>query len=144
MDDTALNELGLVLYPLPRTGDYSDEVLGDVCDVVWYERREWLENWRISRAEENNGGRSAGDPLLEELVTAHRRLRSAEETIRLLVAYGRHFARPERYRLEPLARASGYSVSGVSTAYGAEEIAEVKRRIDAEASNDPHPTRRPE
>ncbi len=45
--------------------------------------------------------------------------------MRRLLAYGREFTRPRPYRLADLADAAGMSISGVRTAYDAEEIAQV-------------------
>jgi hypothetical protein len=56
------------------------------------------------------------------------RVRAAEHELRLLIACGRDFARPRPYRLEDLAQAAGYSVSGVRTAYGTDEVAEIVHR----------------
>jgi hypothetical protein len=58
---------------------------------------------------------------------------AAEAEIRLLIAYGREFARPRPYRL---AEACGRSISGVRTAYDQDEIAVVADRIG-------HPQARP-
>jgi hypothetical protein len=44
--------------------------------------------------------------------------------MRLLLAYGREFVRPQPHQLKDLARAAGISVSGVRIAYGEDEIAE--------------------
>jgi hypothetical protein len=52
--------------------------------------------------------------------------------MRLLIAYGREFTRPRRYRLEDLARAAGMSISGVRTAYDDNEVAEVARLTGAD------------
>lgn len=60
--------------------------------------------------------------------TYPRRIRADERTLKLLLAYARDFTRPRGYRLEDLAKASGYSVSGTRTAYSAGDIAEVMRR----------------
>ena len=42
--------------------------------------------------------------------------------MRLLIAYARHFTHPRPYKLIDLANATGMSISGVRTAYQAEEI----------------------
>jgi AraC-like DNA-binding protein len=77
------------------------------------------------------------DPLLGEIGAARNAMLAAEARMRLLVAYGREFIRPRPYRLEDLARAAGMSISGVRTAYDADEIAEVTRLTGA------RPARRP-
>lgn len=70
-------------------------------------------------------------PLLGELVAARDALLAAERRLRVLLAYGREFVGPRPYRLEDLARAAGMSISGVRTAYGDDEIAEVARATGA-------------
>ena len=45
--------------------------------------------------------------------------------MRRLLAYGREFTRPRPYRLTDLADAAGMSISGVRTAYDADEITHV-------------------
>ena len=45
--------------------------------------------------------------------------------MRLLIAYGRRFTHPRPYKLIDLANAAGMSISGVRTAYEAEEIDQV-------------------
>lgn len=69
------------------------------------------------------------DPLLVSLADARRRMLAAESEIRLLIAYGREFARPRPYRLADLAEACGMSISGVRTAYTPDEVAAVAGRI---------------
>ena len=71
------------------------------------------------------------DPLLCEIAAARNAMLVAEARMRLLVAYGRDFVRPGPYRLEDLARAAGMSISGIRTAYGDDEVAEVARLIGA-------------
>jgi len=75
------------------------------------------------------------DPLLGEISAARNAMLAAEA--RLLVAYGREFTRPRPYRLEDLARAAGMSISGVRTAYDADEIAEVTRLTGGQAGPPP-------
>ena len=63
--------------------------------------------------------------MLESLADAHARRMRAEEEIRLLVAYARRFVYPHPYTFGELAQAAGMSVSGVRTAYGAEDVDKV-------------------
>jgi hypothetical protein len=60
--------------------------------------------------------------LLDHLAAARKRREQADEQIRLLLAYGRHFTGPRPYRLVDLARAAGRSPSGVRTAYHSRHI----------------------
>ncbi|KAF3469964.1 hypothetical protein [Streptomyces sp. Tu 3180] len=71
------------------------------------------------------------DPLLlalEEL----RAQEAVDARIRQLLAYGREFYGSRPYGLEELARAAGYSFSGVRTAYGETEIRQVAVQIGRE------------
>jgi hypothetical protein len=65
------------------------------------------------------------DPLLTTLATLRRQRHDLDAAMRRLLAYGREFTRPRPYRLTDLADAAGMSISGVRTAYDAEEIAQV-------------------
>ena len=65
------------------------------------------------------------DPLLTTLAGLRRQRHDLDAAIRRLLAYGREFTRPRPYKLADLADAAGMSISGVRTAYEAEEIAQV-------------------
>lgn len=65
------------------------------------------------------------DPLLTTLAGIRRQRHDLDAATRRLLAYGREFTRPRPYRLADLADAAGMSISGVRTAYDAEEIAQV-------------------
>ncbi|MFZ1992946.1 MAG: hypothetical protein WAU75_02465 [Solirubrobacteraceae bacterium] len=65
------------------------------------------------------------DPLLTTLAGLRRQRHDLDGAMRRLLAYGREFTRPRPYRLADLADAAGMSISGVRTAYDAEEIAQV-------------------
>jgi hypothetical protein len=65
------------------------------------------------------------DPLLTTLAGLRRQRHDLDAAMRRLLAYGREFTRPRPYRLVDLADAAGMSISGVRTAYDAEEIAQV-------------------
>jgi hypothetical protein len=67
------------------------------------------------------------DPLLTTLAGLRRQRHSLDAAIRRLLAYGREFTRPRPYRLADLADAAGLSISGVRTAYDADEIQQVAR-----------------
>ncbi|WP_411108600.1 hypothetical protein [Streptomyces sp. c-19] len=54
---------------------------------------------------------------------------AADAQIRWLLAYGREFHGGHPYGLEELARRSGYTFSGVRTAYGKKEIQGVAEQI---------------
>lgn len=69
------------------------------------------------------------DPLISEINAARRAMREAEARMRMLVAYGREFIKPQPYQLKDLAGATGMSISGTRSAYSVEESAAVARRI---------------
>jgi hypothetical protein len=78
------------------------------------------------------------DPLLTTLAGIRRQRHDLDAAMRRLLAYGREFTRPRPYRLADLADAAGMSISGVRTAYDAEDIAQV-----AEATGLKHATSQP-
>jgi hypothetical protein len=65
------------------------------------------------------------DPLLTTLAGLRRQRHDLDAATRRLLAYGREFTRPRPYKLSDLADAAGMSISGVRTAYDAEEIVQV-------------------
>ena len=65
------------------------------------------------------------DPLLTTLAALRRPRHDLDAAMRRLLAYGREFTRPRPYRLTDLADAAGMSISGVRTAYDADEIMQV-------------------
>lgn len=65
------------------------------------------------------------DPLLTTLAGLRRQRHDLDAAMRRLLAYGREFTSPRPYRLADLADAAGMSISGVRTAYDAEEITQV-------------------
>lgn len=67
------------------------------------------------------------DPLLTTLAGLRRQRHDLDAAMRRLLAYGREFTRPRPYRLADLADAAGMSISGVRTAYDADEIRQVSQ-----------------
>jgi hypothetical protein len=65
------------------------------------------------------------DPLLTTLAGIRRQRHDLDAAMRRLLAYGREFTQPRPYKLVDLADAAGMSISGVRTAYDAEDIAQV-------------------
>ncbi|BFU47694.1 MULTISPECIES: hypothetical protein [unclassified Krasilnikovia] len=76
------------------------------------------------------------DPLLAAVRAAHVRLMAADQEIRLLLAYGRRFVYPHPYTLGELASVSGMSVSGVRTAFGADDVRKVSQATGLEPAPD--------
>jgi hypothetical protein len=68
---------------------------------------------------------ASGDAVLAALADAHARRTHADEEIRQLLAYARRFVYPHPYTFGELAQAAGMSVSGVRTAYGAQDVDKV-------------------
>ena len=68
---------------------------------------------------------ASGDAVLAGLADAHARRMRADEEIRLLLAYARRFVYPHPYTFGELAQAAGMSISGVRTAYGAQDVDKV-------------------
>ena len=129
-----ITDLTDLIHPLPEPVGDSDDPDGwsALCDKVAEDREAYEQGLRLSLQHEDDF-----DPLLGEIGAARNAMLAAEARMRLLVAYGREFTRPRPYRLEDLARAAGMSISGVRTAYDADEIAEVTRLTGA------RPARRP-
>ena len=129
-----ITDLTDLTHPLPEPPGDSDDPDGwsALCDQVAEDREAYEQGLRLSLEHEDDF-----DPLLGEIGAARNAMLAAEARMRLLVAYGREFTRPRPYRLEDLARAAGMSISGVRTAYDADEIAEVTRLTGA------RPARRP-
>jgi AraC-like DNA-binding protein len=129
-----ITDLTDLTHPLPEPPGDNDEPDGwsELCEEVAEDREAYEQRLRLSWEHEDDF-----DPLLDEIGAARNAMLAAEARMRLLIAYGREFTRPRPYRLEDLARAAGMSISGVRTAYDADEIAEVTRLTGAK------PTRRP-
>ena len=73
----------------------------------------------------NEPALASADAVLAALADAHARRMRAEEEIRLLLAYARRFIYPHPYTFGELAQAAGMSISGVRTAYGAQDVDKV-------------------
>ncbi|WP_337825221.1 hypothetical protein [Amycolatopsis sp. A1MSW2902] len=123
-----IDDLVDILYPWPGAEDVPDgdeDILDAARDEVAGEREKFEQNLRLT--EENADWEF--DPLLAEINTARREMRAAEARMRMLVAYGREFIKPQPYQLKDLAGATGMSISGTRSSYTVEEIAAVARRI---------------
>jgi hypothetical protein len=69
----------------------------------------------------------ADDPVLAALRAARDRRDQADRDIRILLAYARELATPRPYRLADLAEATGRSISGIRTAYTADDVNAARR-----------------
>jgi hypothetical protein len=63
------------------------------------------------------------DPLLNQLRAIRSRIDAETATMRRLLAYGRECAQPRPYTLQALADAAGFTPSGITTAYSADDVA---------------------
>jgi hypothetical protein len=113
-------EIAALLNPFPSPGADDPEDSSEVpAEHILQEREELAESLR------NSWSYGDLDPLLSTLSgLRHQRLR-LEAEMRMLIAYGRRFTHPRPYKLIDLANAAGMSISGVRTAYEAEEIGQV-------------------
>lgn len=95
------------------------------CDEVAQQREALEQNLRLTEehAEEYY------DPLLALIREARHEMREAEARMRLLVAYGREFVRPQPYQLKDLAASTGMSISGTRSAYDDDEVGDVEKRL---------------
>jgi hypothetical protein len=128
-------DIAALLNPMPAPVDgrdeSEDESYGYAAEEAWREREEMAEGLRMSWAEEDV------DPLLSTLASMRNRRLQLEADMRLLIAYGRCFTHPRPYKLIDLAKAAGMSISGIRTAYAADEIdqaAEILERPPSTAS----------
>lgn len=114
-------EIAALLNPFPSPG--ADDPEGSSSEVptehILQEREELAESLR------NSWSYGDLDPLLSTLSGLRRERLRLEAEMRMLIAYGRRFSRPRPYKLIDLANAAGMSISGVRTAYEAEEIKQV-------------------
>jgi hypothetical protein len=125
-------EIAALLNPMPARTDDDDEFYGDIAEGVLREREELAENLRLAWEEGEE------DPLLSMLERLRAQRLRLEADMRLLIAYGRCFTHPRPYKLIDLANAVGMSISGVRTAYDADEIdqaAEILHRRPAAAAD---------
>jgi hypothetical protein len=126
MDDFEV--LADVLLPASSSGAFEDEQpltgsIGAGSEAQTAERRALVAE-RL-RATAGVVGFYGHDPLLTTLAGLRRQRHDLDAAMRRLLAYGREFTRPRPYKLADLADAAGMSISGVRTAYDAEEIAQV-------------------
>ncbi|MFI6688387.1 hypothetical protein [Streptomyces sp. NPDC050485] len=117
-------ELAALLHPLPEPGSVSPaECFDDAREDTEQARKEFADNLQAASL-----GLEA-DPLLLALEEAYAQKRMADWRIRNLLAYAREFHAKGRYSLKELGDLSGYTFSGVRTAYGKSEIAQIEEQI---------------
>jgi hypothetical protein len=124
-----------IRYPMPDPGSFADSnphlseedrglVLSEQREEVVELRRQYVDELRLlaDQAAEQD---EEFDPLLVEVAECRAEMLAAERRMRLLLAYGREFVRPQPYQLKDLAKAAGLSISGVRISYDDDEIGEV-------------------
>ncbi|MFF5639520.1 hypothetical protein [Streptomyces sp. NPDC012825] len=132
MDGT--QELAALCHPLPEPGSVTpEECFTDACEKTVELREE--EAFRLEAAGEAMGV----DPLLLALDGLRTQKEAVDAQIRRLLAYGREFHGSHPYGLEELARRSGYTFSGVRTAYGEREIRAVAEQIGRQPNRPARP-----
>ena len=109
-------DIAALLHPIPAHTDNDEEFYGDMAEQVMQEREELAQMLRLG------WDQGEGDPLLSMLERLRAQRLRLEQDMRLLIAYGRCFTHPRPYKLIDLANAAGMSISGVRTAYDADEI----------------------
>ncbi|MBN9747796.1 hypothetical protein DMP23_43055 [Amycolatopsis sp. A1MSW2902] len=128
-----IDDLVDIVYPLPDSpgadaDEHERDGYGAWLDEVVEQRERFEQNLRMAeRFERIEDPRY--DALLAEIGAARRERLDAEARMRMLVAYGREFIKPQPYQLKDLAAAAGMSISGTRSSYTVEDIAAVARRI---------------
>ncbi|MFF5030111.1 hypothetical protein ACFY2J_38695 [Streptomyces collinus] len=112
-----IGDIAAIHIPLPAPGNVTpEECFPDALEQAHKDRQEYAESLDAMC------GDIEEDPLLVALGNARARKEAAETEIRQLLAYAREFHGDRPYKLEPLAEASGMSVSGIRTAYKDSEL----------------------
>ncbi|MEU5243664.1 hypothetical protein AB0G81_06030 [Streptomyces asoensis] len=119
-----IGDLASIRIPVPQPGDVTPE---DLHPDALAEAEQARADYAFALAAQHDDQRE--DPLLIALGNARATREAADREIRHLLAYGREFHADRPYKLEPLARASGMTPSGVRTAYTNSEIQTVADRI---------------
>jgi len=134
-----LEDLASIAFPDPNPASYADHdpnmrnaILSNLQAEAEHHRRALVndlsQRWDNAReAAEAAGEAPDWDPLLDEIARARAEENAARARMRLLFAFAREVVRPRPYRLEDLAAASGMSFSGVRTAYGPDEVAQIHK-----------------
>jgi len=104
------------------TKEDLDLIFGEVLEEAQRERAAFQEYLREAAAHERD---EEFDPVLGAIDDCRAEIDAAEHRMRLLLAYGREFVRPQPYQLKDLARAAGLSISGVRIAYDLDQVREV-------------------
>lgn len=119
-----IGDIAAIHIPLPTPGSVTpEECFPDALDQALKDRQDYAGSLDALCDDLKE------DPLLVALGNARARKEAAETEIRQLLAYAREFHGDRPYKLEPLAEASGMSVSGIRTAYKDSELDAVALRV---------------
>lgn len=122
-----IEELAVLRNPLPEPGTViPEDCYDDACAQVLEQRKQDALNLEAA----SDGLERS--PLLLALEELKAQKEAVDARIRQLLAYGREFHGSRPYGLEELARAAGYSFSGVRSAYGEAELRQVAAQIGRE------------
>ncbi|TGA97450.1 hypothetical protein [Streptomyces sp. MZ04] len=120
-----IDELAAVLHPMPEPGSVTpDDCFADACEQTDRDRKQYADSLEATALGTEE------DPLILALQEARAQKSAADQRIRRLLAYALEFHPKRRYPLNDLAGASGYSFSGVRTAYSADEVSLVQGQIN--------------
>ncbi|MGW4198847.1 hypothetical protein [Streptomyces sp. NPDC005004] len=108
-------DISAIRWPRPADPQQEDIDTLNARHLAW---NAWFR--KTGKAAQEHGPQH--DALLVALEDLVEIKRDADEKIRLLLAYGRIFHQPRPHTLESLGAAAGLSPSGVSRAFGAEEV----------------------
>ncbi|MBX9365573.1 hypothetical protein [Streptomyces sp. WAC04114] len=128
-----IEELAALRNPMPEPGTVTPEdCYADACEQVEEQRK------RDALGLEAASDGLQTNPVLLTLEDLKAHKAAVDAQIRRLLAYGREFHGSRPIALEELARHSGFSFSGVRTAYGESEI----RHVAAQIGREPNRPRR--
>ena len=127
-------DIAALLNPMPARTDDNDDTWNDMAWSVHEAREAEAEQLRLGWEHQDE------DPLLSTLAGLRARRLRLEADMRLLIAYGRRFTYPRPYKLIDLANAAGMSISGIRTAYDADEIDQAAEILQRPPSTAPQAT----
>jgi hypothetical protein len=123
-------ELAKILIPTPVRGrDESEEQFAERFNAVPEQRRTLVGELLLSAR-----ASVLDDPVLARLSELATQKQDIQRQMRLIIAYGREFIRPEPYRLRTLAAAAELSISGTRTLYSPTDLAAIATQIGRKAN----------
>ncbi|MFD9869075.1 hypothetical protein ACFXI8_26500 [Streptomyces niveus] len=118
-------ELAAVLYPMPEPGSVTPgDCYPDACEQTAHDRKQYTDNLEAAALGTDE------EPLVLALQEAREQKEEADRRIRRLLAYAREFHPRGRYPLSQLSTASGYTESGLRTAYTGRDVKLVRDQIN--------------